>query len=107
MTRIRDMAVFFVPISLVILLSLSRSVMAVPQTKKRGILEGKVVTQKIDNPFLKALEEAKKRDKKGLHANTTAPNPFIELLKKKARPLNRPSEGHFPKDISPKGKEAE
>jgi 2',3'-cyclic-nucleotide 2'-phosphodiesterase (5'-nucleotidase family) len=47
-----------------------------------------------DNPFLKALEEAKKRKGQKVHTNATVPDPFTELLKKRSKAVDSPSKSN-------------
>jgi 2',3'-cyclic-nucleotide 2'-phosphodiesterase (5'-nucleotidase family) len=44
------------------------------------------------NPFLEAIEEAKKRKGQEVQTNATVSNPFIELLKKRSKTLGSPSQ---------------
>ena len=107
MTKIKKMAAFFVCGIFVLPLFLTGSVMAGPQTKRKNILEDKVVIQKTNNPFLKALKEAKKKNRQGVHTNATAPNPFIELLKKEKGSLSTHPKNPIPQNTDPEGKEPE
>ena len=55
----------------------------------------KAVTTKpgpAKNPFLEAIEKAKKRKGQGVQTNATESNPFIELLKKRSKALGGPSQ---------------
>lgn len=107
MSKIKNMGIFLVVGLFVLPLFLTGSVMAAPQIKRGGILEDKGMAQKTNNPFLKALKEAKKKNGQGVHTNATAPNPFMELLKKKTNSLNAPPEGSLPQNTAPKEKEPE
>ncbi len=65
-------------------------------------------TLPADNPFLKALEEAKKRKGQEVQTNATVPNPFIELLKKRSKALGGPSKSNpFSQKLAPEVKEPE
>jgi len=44
------------------------------------------------NPFLEAIEKAKKRKGQEVQTNATVSNPFIELLKKRSKTLGGPSQ---------------
>ncbi|MBW2081099.1 MAG: hypothetical protein JRI27_09115, partial [Deltaproteobacteria bacterium] len=48
-------------------------------------------TSSAKNPFLEAIERAKKRKGQAVQTNATATNPFIELLKKRGKTLGGPS----------------
>ncbi|MBW1965188.1 MAG: hypothetical protein JRI40_08270 [Deltaproteobacteria bacterium] len=49
-------------------------------------------TSSAKNPFLEAIERAKKRKGQAVQTNATATNPFIELLKKRGKTLGGPSQ---------------
>jgi 2',3'-cyclic-nucleotide 2'-phosphodiesterase (5'-nucleotidase family) len=60
------------------------------------------------NPFLEAIEEAKKRKGQEVQTNATVSNPFIELLKKRSKTQGDPSKSNpFSQKSAPEVKEPE